>query len=81
VVQKDRLDEITRAKREIVDGSLVIWNERLTALVNAGNLEGALDQLRSPAEIIAEITNNCGCNVQCGSLAGQLGAQPPSVGI
>jgi hypothetical protein len=78
MVQKDRVDEIFRAKQQVVAGSLTIWNERLTALVNAGDLTGALDQMVSPAELIADVTNNCGCNVQCGSLA--RGEQLATVG-
>ena len=59
------VDEVKKAKSQIVQGALTIWNERLTALVNAGNLRGALDQLLAPIEGIAD---NCGCGNNCGCL-------------
>lgn len=85
MVQRDRLDEIGKAKRQIVDGSLTIWNERLTALVNAGDQRGALAQMLSPVELAA--ANNCDCNGTCaepllrgvgtpGTLAGGGGQSP-----
>ena len=82
MVSKDRLDEIMRAKEKVVEGELTLWNERLSALVNAGDLRGALEQLGSPIERLADVANNCGCNVQCGAASpGQLGleqGQPPA---
>jgi len=78
---KERIDEVTKAKRQIAEGSLTIWNARLEALVAAGDLKGALDQLKTPLEE-AEI-NNCGCNVQCpAGLRSDLaaGIQPVGVG-
>ena len=69
MVQKERLDDVFKAKRQIVEGALTIWNERLTALVNAGDLRGALDQMISPAE---GWFDNCGCGNNCSCRPGAL---------
>lgn len=81
MVQKERLSEILKAKQQIVEGSLTIWNERLTALVQSGDVKGALDQLLAPAE---GFLDNCGCNDgNCGcdpaalaALAGRAAVTP-----
>jgi hypothetical protein len=61
----DKIEEIKKAKSQIVEGSLTIWNARLDALNRAGDMKGALDQLVSPIE--AGIFDNCGCNSPCGA--------------
>jgi hypothetical protein len=60
--EKD-IQEVINAKRQIVEGSLTIWNVRLGALAAAGNLDGVLDQMTHPAE---EGGGNKGCNGNCG---------------
>lgn len=59
----EKMEEIKKAKAQIVGGSLVIWNARLDALVSAGNVIGALDQLNRTVET----GDNCGCNSGCGA--------------
>lgn len=61
----EKIEEIKKAKSQIVEGSLTIWNARLEALERAGNIKGALDQMISPVEV--GIFDNCGCNSPCGS--------------
>jgi hypothetical protein len=62
----DKVEEIKKAKSQIVQGSLTIWNARLDALQRSGDLYGALEQLITPAE--AGIFDNCDCNHKCGSI-------------
>ncbi len=58
----ENIDEIKKAKAQIVEGSLTIWNARLDALARTGDVKGALAQLRMPAET----GDNCDC--QCGAM-------------
>ncbi len=58
----ERVDEVKKAKAQIVEGSLTIWNARLDTMVRAGDLRSALAHVVSPIEW----GDNCGCNVQCG---------------
>jgi hypothetical protein len=73
---RENVEKAAKAKQQIVEGSLVIWNTRLETLVDTGDVKAALDQLRSPIEDVADVANNCGCNVQCGAAAEFA---PPSV--
>jgi hypothetical protein len=74
-----KLEAIKTAKKEIVDGSLVIWSARLETFSNAGNLQGFLEAMQSPVE--AADINNCGCNVQCGSVAAELAGRGQPLGL
>ena len=58
------------ARKKIVDAQLTLWNARLEALVEAGDIGPVLDHLRAPVE---DNIDNCGCNVQCGALREGLG--------
>ncbi len=62
------LEEVKKAKAQIIEGSLTLWNTRLEALQKTGNIKDLLQHLGSPVEW----SDNCGCNVQCGSLQGSL---------
>lgn len=66
---RKRMDEIVKAKRQVVEGQLTLWNTRLDALVEAGDARGVIDALTARLDDI----NNCGCNVQCGARAGLEG--------
>ena len=57
-----RAEDALKAKRQVVEGRLTLWNTRLEALMEAGRIDDALEQLRAP--LTAEDINNCGCNVQ-----------------
>ena len=59
------LEEVMKAKQQIIGGKLTIWNERLRILQQAGKWERLVDHLNSSLDDI----NNCGCNVQCGAAA------------
>jgi hypothetical protein len=73
MIQKEKLDEIFKAKQQIVEGSLTIWNERLTALVQSGDVKGVLDSMLAPVE---GFLDNCGCNSPCnGSCLPNLGEE------
>lgn len=60
------IDAIANAKRQILEGSLVIWRTRLETLSNAGDVRGALEVLRRPAESEAAPNGNCVCNFSSG---------------
>ncbi len=62
---KKILTEAVAAKKQIVDAQMTLWNTRLEALVDAGEIGSILDHLQSPIE---DKIDNCGCNVQCGAL-------------
>jgi hypothetical protein len=53
------IKEIYEAKKQIQEGSLVIWRTRLETLANAGDVRGFLDVIDIPAE--HHVTNNCNC--------------------
>jgi hypothetical protein len=55
---------VVDAKRQIVEGSLTLWNARLDAIIATGDAKAALEQIRAPIE---DRIDNCGCNVQCGA--------------
>ena len=54
------IEEVKKAKKQVVDGSLTIWNARLDAFVQAGDLKSTLDQLITSCD-----GDNCDC--QCGA--------------
>ena len=60
-------DGVRKAKEQILEGSLTIWNARLEALVEIGDVRAAIDHLKSPVEW----GDNCPCgnNCSCGSRA------------
>ena len=66
----EKIEEIKKAKAQIVEGSLTIWNARLEALERMGDITRALDQMISPAE--AGFFDNCGCNSPCGAQAATI---------
>lgn len=55
------LEEIKKAKTQITEGSLTVWNARLDAFVRSGDTRSAIDQLIAPAEH----GDNCDCG--CGA--------------
>lgn len=63
--QKKLASEAMKARKQIIDAQFTLWNARLEALVEAGDIGPVLDHLRSPVE---DQIDNCGCNVQCGAL-------------
>jgi len=72
-MQKERIDEVTNAKKQIQDGSLIVWRTRLETLNDMGDVRGVMDLLRRPTEAL-EDTNN-GCNPGCNNVAG-CGVRP-----
>ena len=58
----EQLDEVKKAKAQIVEGSLTIWNARLDAMVKSGDLKRAIDEMLTPIERAEG--DNCDC--QCG---------------
>ncbi|SIS76822.1 hypothetical protein SAMN05421759_103121 [Roseivivax lentus] len=62
---KKMATEAMAARKQIVDAQMTLWNTRLEALVEAGDISSVLDHLKSPVE---DKIDNCGCNVQCGAL-------------
>jgi len=65
MLREDQLKAIETAKRQISEGSLVIWQARLQTVNNSGDLRAVLDALSSPLDRIAD--DNCGNNCNCGS--------------
>jgi hypothetical protein len=70
MIEEKRLSEIKNAKSQVVNGQLTIWNERLGLLLRAGKLSDLIQHLGSP---VSDVVNNCGCNVQCGSIPDAIG--------
>lgn len=75
MIDKERLELIAKAKQQIADGSLMIWNERLATLVRAGDVAGAIAQLAAPIENWGD---NCGCGNNCPSASDEsaIGRMP-----
>ena len=74
MIREEKLQEVFKAKQQIVEGSLTIWNARLETLAQAGDLKGLLDQMKSPVEPVAD-QGNCG-NCVCGAEMGKEFVQP-----
>lgn len=70
---KEVAQKALEARRQIMDAQMVLWNTRLEALVDSGDIKSVLDHLQSPIE---DKIDNCGCNVQCGALQEGLAANP-----
>lgn len=66
----EKIDDIKKAKAQIVEGSLTIWNARLDVLQRSGDIKGALEQMVSPIEKVADQGNCGGCN--CGAALGPI---------
>jgi hypothetical protein len=75
MLDKGNIDKVRAAKEQVVNGSLVIWNARLEALISMGDVVGALNHMQTPAEI----SDNCSCgnNCSCGSAQRQFAVDPP----
>ncbi len=71
-MQENMVERTVGAKRQVVEGSLELWNARLDLLRSVGDIRGILDHLRSPVEPVAD-NGNCG-NCACGgeALGGEL---------
>lgn len=63
-MNEDSLKKVETAKKTVVEGSLELWNIRLSLLRSAGNLKEIIAHLRSPVEPVAD-NGNCG-NCACG---------------
>ena len=63
-MDEESLKKVESAKRQIVEGSLEMWNERLALLRSIGNINEIIAHLRSPIEPVAD-NGNCG-NCSCG---------------
>jgi hypothetical protein len=62
MLREDRAKQVMDAKRQIVEGSLTIWNARLDMLMQSGNSNAIHNLLKSPVEE----ADNCGCGNNCG---------------
>ncbi len=54
------IEAVKKAKAQVVEGSLTIWNARLEAMMGAGDLAGAVSHLHSPIERAGDQCD-CGC--------------------
>jgi len=83
MMNREQLEEVTTAKRQIVEGSMVIWRTRLGSLIDTGNVRGASDFLATPVE--PEEANNCNCTnavAGCGQpilVSGKVTLEEPTV--
>lgn len=59
-IEKAAVEHVAKAKAQVVEGALTIWNARLEAMVAAGDLKGAISHMGSAVEG----GNNCDCG--CG---------------
>lgn len=75
---EEKMPELVKAKRQIIDGALVIWNARLEALMGAGDMADVFDHLQSPVEAFAD---NCGCGNNCRCAATRGLSEPVSLPV
>ncbi|CEA13201.1 hypothetical protein [Methanobacterium formicicum] len=66
--------EILEAKRNIVEGSLTIWNARMEVLRTTGDIQGFLTHIATPIEPVAD---GSGCDCNCGGELGSITDMPP----
>ncbi|ADQ14457.1 hypothetical protein [Halanaerobium hydrogeniformans] len=59
-MDKKKLQDIKEAKKKIVEGSLTIWNARLDALAERGNIRDLINYIGGPV-VDDSWTNICGC--------------------
>ncbi len=70
----DFVKDVSSAKKTALAGYEALWNARLKILVAAGDLNGLLQHIGSPAEVLGD---NCSCNSGCGALsAGDFSVDP-----
>jgi hypothetical protein len=77
-MDREKMSELVGAKKQILDGSLTIWNARLDALMNVGEMEDVFDHLQSPVELLAD---NCGCGNNCKCSAARALSEPVSLPV
>ncbi|MHA6324189.1 hypothetical protein [Roseivivax sp. CAU 1753] len=75
---KKLANEAMAARKQIIDAQMTLWNTRLEALVDAGDVGSVMDHLSSPVE---DKIDNCGCNVQCGALREDIGGLVNPAGL
>ena len=63
------VDKVAAAKKQIVEGSHVLWNERLKQLKEHGNPKDIADHVSSPAELMMGGTWGGGDDCDCGCKA------------
>ena len=71
MLRENQLESVIKAKNQIVQGAVEIWNVRLELLRNTGTYRDLLEHLVSSAEISED---NSGCNTHncdCISTPGQ----------
>ena len=73
---KDILNKAVAAKRQVVEGSIELWNARLELLQSIGDIRSIVDHLKTPVEPIADNGYCGGCNCGAESLPGEI-APPP----
>lgn len=61
---KFSMEDLAKAQNQKFEGGLALWNARLEALVDSGDIRGAIDQLSTSVMD----ANNCGCNNGCGAV-------------
>ncbi|RQD74121.1 MAG: hypothetical protein D5S01_07055 [Halanaerobium sp. MSAO_Bac5] len=59
-MDKKQLQDIKEAKKKIVEGSLTIWNARLDALAERGNIRDLINYVGRSVDDVSW-TNICGC--------------------
>ena len=72
-MDKKKLESVKAAKKQIVEGSLTIWNARLDELAEGGHTKDLIDFVGSSVDDAA-LTNICGCpepgSPKCGCKCG-----------
>lgn len=66
-MNRDKMEEIIQAKKQVVEGNLVLWQTRLATISQTSGDAAALDILQAPVEP-AEGNTNCpsgGGNCNC----------------
>jgi len=69
-MDKRQLRKVAEAKKRVFDGQMTIWNTRIEALLDTGDVRAATDAMSAPVDLAS---NNCDCNSPCDALAGAGG--------
>lgn len=56
-MERNRLEELVQAKRQVVEGNLVLWQHRMATLAQTSGDAAAVDALQAPVEPAPGNTN------------------------
>lgn len=59
-IDQQAIDNVKKAKAQVTEGSLTIWNARLEAMMSVGDVGGAISHMTAPIERAGDQCD-CGC--------------------